>query len=329
MALVIKVSKEEAEKIRRKMVRENLLDDRWKIVEEGDYLILPVKKPLPGSFEHPLPPRWERKTPYERVKDILPDVPIPHHWERFGSVLILPPFHGYEEFGEEVGEAFSRVLGVKTVLVYFGTRGEFREPKVVKIYGEDTVTTHVENGIRFRFDAAKIMFSSGNVDERMRMGKIDARGEIVVDLFAGIGYFTLPVAIRAGASKVYACEKNPISFSYLVENIKINGAHNVIPLLGDNRDVAPERIAHRVIMGYVGTERFLDLGFKVLREEGGIVHYHDTFTTEEKGWKPEKVVKEYGEKNGFHVEILGKRIVKSYAPHIWHIVVDARAIPKN
>jgi len=33
------------------------------------------------------------------------------------------------------------------------------------------------------------MFSSGNMDERIRMSMISDKNEVVVDLFAGIGYF--------------------------------------------------------------------------------------------------------------------------------------------
>lgn len=40
------------------------------------------------------------------------------------------------------------------------------------------------------------MFSSGNRSEKLRMGKLDCRDEVVVDLFAGIGYFVLPFLVK-------------------------------------------------------------------------------------------------------------------------------------
>jgi hypothetical protein len=50
---------------------------------------------------------------------------------------------------------------------------------------------------------------AGNVTERCRYGVLPAAGETVVDLYTGIGYYTLPLLVRAGVAKVYACEWNP------------------------------------------------------------------------------------------------------------------------
>ncbi len=329
MTLAIRVKKENAEKMRRKLLRKGILDTQWSIVERDGYVFLPIKKSINGSLEIQLPPRERKKSPYERVKEMVGDIKIPDFWEKIGDVLILPEFQDYQKYGDRVGETFAKVLKVKTVVINKGVYGEFREPQIEIIYGKDTETIHTENGIRYKLDVSKIMFSSGNVEERIRMSKIAAKDEVVVDLFSGIGYFSLPIAIYGGAKRVYACEKNPVAFHYLLENIRLNSVGNIIPLLGDNRVVAPKKIANRVIMGYIHTEKFLDLGFKVLKKDGGIIHYHDTFTTEEKAWKPEYLIKKYAEKNGFGAEIIFKRVIKSYAPHIWHIVTDAKIFPKN
>ncbi len=334
MPFVLKVRKEDAERIRRKLVRKKLLASQWKIVVDGDYIYFPLKRKIDGSLYMDLPQRNRRKTPYERVKELVTEslgreLEIPDYWEKIGDVLLLPPFKGYRKHGKIVGEAFSRILKVKTVAIYHGVKGELREPEIEIIYGNDTTTVHLENGIKYALDISRIMFSSGNVEERIRMGKIDASGDIVVDMFAGIGYFTLPIAKYGGAEKIYACEKNPLAFHYLLKNLEINDVENVYPLLGDNRDVAPRKIAERVILGYVHTEKFLDRGIECLKEEGGIIHYHDTFTSEEKDWLPEEIIKTHAKRYGFKVEILYKRVIKSYAPHIWHMVVDAKLTPKN
>ncbi len=325
----IRVRKKDAERTRKKLVKGGLLDDRWSIVENGDFIIFPVKRKIDGSEEFHLPPREKKISPYQKIKKIIEDEIIPDFWEKIGDIILLPPFPQYKKKGKIVGEAFAKVLKAKTVAVYIGTEGELRKPKVEILYGKDTETVHIENGIRYKLDIARIMFSSGNVDERIRMGRMNVQGEIIVDLFAGIGYFTLPLAKYGKAKKVYACEKNPVAIWYLIENLKLNSIQNVIPVLGDNRKVAPMHIADRVILGYIHTDKFLNLGFNVLKKSGGVIHYHDTFTSEELEWKPEQNLKYYGKKNGFRVEILRKKRIKSYAPHIWHVVVDARAIPKD
>ena len=101
------------------------------------------------------------------------------------------------------------------------------------------VDEHVEGGIRYRFDARQCMFASGNGTERMHARQVDASGETVVDMFAGLGYFTLPFA--KSAQRVIAIEKNSNAFRWLCENLTLNGVvDRVTPLCGDNRLVGDE-----------------------------------------------------------------------------------------
>ncbi len=120
------------------------------------------------------------------------------------------------------------------------------------------------------------MFSQGNLKERMRMGHF-GKDEFVVDMFAGIGYFTLPMAVHSRPRKVMAIELNPLAYSYLQENMRQNRVDEIVdPTLGDCREMAPIGEADRVVMGYVGTtDRYLKKGIEALRP-GGILHYHQT-----------------------------------------------------
>ncbi len=324
VARAIRVKKAEANTVIKRLIRENLLDDEWKIVEDGEYLIVPVKGWIKASFEYPLPPRRRKKKPYEKIVETAERIGIkrdelPDYWERIGDVLILPNWNfGRDE--KKIGEIYARVLKVKTVCVYEGIVGELRIQKVRTIYGDSTETVHMENGIKYKLDVSKIMFSSGNVNERIRMSKMDVSDETIVDMFAGIGYFTLPLAVYGDPKVIYACEKNPIAYYYLLENLGINRVGNVIPLFGDNRSVCPRGIADRVIMGYIRTWPFLKFGLEILRGEG-IIHYHDTFRDEEIPHIEEKI-KNYAADLGYYIEVLSKRIVKSYAPKIWHVAID-------
>ena len=65
--------------------------------------------------------------------------------------------------------------------------------------------------------------AAGNGTEKARMGRVSAAGETVVDLFAGIGYYTLQLLRHAGVAKVYACEWNPNSVAALRANLVSNG----------------------------------------------------------------------------------------------------------
>lgn len=259
--------------------------------------------------------------PAERLAD------VPRKWEKLGRVLLVRMPASLAAHEREVATAFADVLGVDTVLdERGGVTGEFREMVETRVLlGSATETIHTENGVRYRLDAARIMFSSGNVEERTRMGRIDARGETVVDMFAGIGYFALPLAVHAGAARIHACEKNPLAHRYLVENVALNKvADQVETRLGDCREVAPRGVAHRVVLGYFpGTAAFLPTALASLRPEGGILHFHDTAPAESAREALERAVRAACDLAGRGCKVRHFRVVKSYAPGIVHAVLDA------
>ncbi|HVM44524.1 MAG TPA: class I SAM-dependent methyltransferase family protein, partial [Candidatus Thermoplasmatota archaeon] len=176
----------------------------------------------------------------------------------------------------------------------------------------------------FRFDASRVMFSSGNVAERARV--IDAPGETVVDMFAGIGYFAIPLALRGGPARVVAIEKNAVSFAYLQENVRLNRVERVVePWLGDNRDYPHDGIADRVLMGYFpNTARFLPKALALLKPRGGALHYHDT--AHERRWKEEmtRALLDASRACGRVVAVQEARVVKSHSPGVVHAVLVAR-----
>jgi tRNA wybutosine-synthesizing protein 2 len=256
---------------------------------------------------------------------------VPRKWEKLGRIAVLripPPLRPY---AEPIARAFAAVLGVDTVLDdEGGVGGEFREMRSVRVLlGSSTVAEHRENGITFRFDAARIMFASGNTHERVRMARIEARNETVADLFAGIGYFTMPLLVHAGAARVIACEKNPVAFAYLLENAHANGVQDRLEArLGDCRNKAPRGVADRVLLGYFpGTEIFLSTAFHALRPEGGTLHYHNVASTRRARAQLEEEVDRAARTAGRHVRSAQYRVVKSYAPGVVHAVLDAAVGP--
>jgi tRNA wybutosine-synthesizing protein 2 len=184
------------------------------------------------------------------------------------------------------------------------------------------VALHVENGVRYRFDASRIMFSSGNLHERMRVAGLPVAGETIVDMFAGIGYFTLPLAVHARPARIHALEKNPLSFRYLVENVALNGVGGVVePWQGDNREFPREGFADRVMMGYFPrTQQFLPKAVALLKPSGGTLHYHNTAHAET--WRAEMEGQVLAVAPGARIE--EARIVKTHSPGVVHAVIVAR-----
>lgn len=275
-----------------------------------------------------------RITPYDNIVKAI-DVPdekkqyLPRKWELLGDVLLMKIPPELEEEKATIAEAYAGELGVKTVLRDLGIEGDLREPNVELLYGTQTETTHKENGILFRLDCARLMFSSGNVDERIRMASIAGEGEVVVDMFAGIGFFSLPMAVHSKPGKIYALELNPVAFDYLRQNIQLNHAEDIInPVLGDNRGFEYENIADRIVMGFLeDTHRYLSKALDILKHEGGVIHYHEKCPNELLGTRPLERVRQAVEKNGYAMELMGLKNVKSYAPGVSHVVLDVRVQP--
>jgi len=256
---------------------------------------------------------------------------LPRGFERIGHIAIISLPHGLLHRSQDVAQALLNIKGVLTVALREGTiSGRERRPGLRVIAGKPlTETIHRENGCTFKLDVAQVMFSSGNVHERGRLPKLVGQGEVVADLFAGIGQFSIPIAKHARPSRVYAAELNPVAYEYLFENIRINRVgHIVKPLLGDCVEVAPRGVADRVIMGLLHvTHQYLPLALEVLKHDGGIIHYHESVPSKLRFERPVKRVLEAAA--GRKVEILNKRVVKRYAPGVDHVVLDARIGPSH
>jgi tRNA wybutosine-synthesizing protein 2 len=246
---------------------------------------------------------------------------LPDKWEIAGDVITVKMDPALFEFGELIGRTYAEVLSARSALAdVSGVSGEFREPDMTLLYGPSGESVKLENGIRYCFDVTKVMFASGNLAERKRMKCLDCAGETVVDMFCGIGYFTLPLAKYSGARRVFACEKNPQSYGFLLKNLALNGIDNVIPLLGDNRDIPGRAFADRILMGYVQTTSVFVPKALEMAKPGCIIHYHDTFPV----GKEEKMVREIFDRYCGDYTIERIIEVKSFAPGVSHYVADIR-----
>ncbi|MGC8497603.1 MAG: class I SAM-dependent methyltransferase [Thermoplasmata archaeon] len=328
------VEKKNGEKIRKKLELAKKLDHARKIELVNGNLILPVTEYIKNTdlqiIEYEGTERSRVLSPFEKIKAKI-DIPeslkvnLPNRWEQYGSVLILKYPRIIETFKNQVLPVYAEELNVKTILHEKGKIHDIiRVPDMDIIYGNDPETIHIENGIKYKFDTTKIMFSSGNVNERVRMSKINVESETIIDMFAGIGYFALPLAKYQKPEKIFACELNPIAFKYLKENIELNKIENIEPYLGDNRTFDRAK-ANRILMGYIDTEQFIPKALSLLYSGKGILHFHNTWTTEELKNKDE-TLKKYAKKYGFEYDLLYFSIIKSYAPHIWHIVADLKIL---
>ncbi|VVB94624.1 tRNA(Phe) (4-demethylwyosine(37)-C(7)) aminocarboxypropyltransferase [uncultured archaeon] len=318
---------EEAESVRQKLLLVDALDKTRKLVRKERFVEIPVKSDIKGFtvVEQETPCLY---IPKKTLGDVL-GIPagerklLPSGWQVLGDIVIVTVRAELEHRKAEIGEALlSLYPGCRTVLLDRGITGRMRQPVREIIAGENTETIHRENGCFFKLDAMRIMFSGGNLAEKKRMSRL-GKGEVVVDMFAGIGYFSIPMAVHSKPRKIFAIEINPEAFGYLEENIRLNRVGDKIePVAGDCSKVAPRGIADRVLMGYLDAHPYLEHGIRALLP-GGIIHYHEAVPEAVESRPVERVIAASG-KLGRNAEIIEVRRIKKYSPGVWHVVVDAK-----
>lgn len=238
-------------------------------------------------------------------------------WKKIGDILVLDKYDPNDDFKE-----IAKKHNVKTIIKINKIEGDKREPQIKILYGKETETIHKENNCLFKLDLAKVMWSKGNNNERIRIANLVKEDETVIDMFAGIGYFSIPIGKFSPAQKIISTEINHNSYYYLKENIRINKITNIEPFLGDNRDIVPDFKGDRIIMGYVKTtHHFLDTAINSLNKNG-ILHYHETVPDKLINTRPIKRIREAAEDRD--VELLNIQKIKRYAPGVMHVVIDAQ-----
>jgi tRNA G37 N-methylase Trm5 len=267
------------------------------------------------------------------------------------------------EYKIPIGNAVMELIP-KTTAVWIRTgiiSGQFRTPEGLEhVCGTtETEVIHNENNIRYKFDFTKIMFAKGNITERRYLPQLVQPGETIVDMFAGIGYFSLGIAKYAKPKQIYSIELNPVSYKYLEENIRINKLSDIItPIHGDCSEKIIELSkqgisADRVIMGvFPAPYEYLIPALSVVKHNTLTINSKiDTFlekTADKPHYDIYKTLK--NEKNtiihfegvvmgrdftefyqkiqeqinpiGFESSIVAVRFVKSFGPKMWHLVFD-------
>jgi tRNA (guanine37-N1)-methyltransferase len=254
-------------------------------------------------------------------------------YDIIGDIAVLRLTGTSRKHCEAIGKAVMSVHhNVKTVLEQEGpVHGCFRTREFRFVAGVNrAVTAHVEAGCIFSVDVSKCYFSPRLSYERMRVARLVQDGEVVVNMFAGVGCFSLLISKYSNASRVYSIDVNPDAFRYMQENVRMNGAYGrVIPILGDAREIIEARlcrVADRVLMPL--PERaleYLPCSLLALKETGGWVHYYDFEHSRRRADVVDKVKRKVAQKLadtrvGFSVPF--GRVVRSTGPNWYQVALD-------
>jgi tRNA (guanine37-N1)-methyltransferase len=316
-SLCIRVPKKSGETTRLKLLDIGAIDNNLKIKPDGEDLLIPVIRAVEGYDIE--------KNDFEIVKkeaplsDVLGFAPA---YEIVGDIAIIDQ---YESDAERIADALIRQKKIKTVLQAAGAvTGEYRTRDFTFLAGEKrTETLYKENGCRYLLDASKVYFTPRLATERMRIANQVKNGDKVVDMFAGVGPFSILIAKRCPASHVIAIDKNPVAIKYLKENVRLNKVKNVEVRDGDARkEIKGISGADRVIMNLPHSSlEFLDAAFGAIKK-GGVIHFYAIAHEDDLFGGTWKKIEESAQRFNCRATAIGRRIVRPYAPYQYNICID-------
>jgi tRNA (guanine37-N1)-methyltransferase len=274
---------------------------------------------LTELLENRLPPHLFASLP--RAIDFVGDI----------AIIEIPP--ELEAYKALIGEAILKAHeNVRTVLAKAGAvSGTYRLREFSVIAGKPkTETVHKEYGCQFCVDLSKAYFSPRLSYEHNRVASLVKDSETVIDMFAGVGPFSILIAKTLENVKVYAIDVNPYAIEFLQKNIRLNRVEGKVhPILGEAKKVVEERLsgmADRVIMNLPEKAiEFVDIACKAVKPTGGIIHFY-TFINSSDSLENVKLkligtVENCGRKVE---EILFSRLVRATAPYEWQAVLDVK-----
>ena len=318
------VPKEKANSILHRFFKLDLVDKRHQIRKKGDKILIPLKDgSIPPGFEigtDLFRKRVAQESPQDALMDFRekkPDVFIPRRWIRLGDAIIIKNAEDRIPDRDALS-LLARKLRAKAVYIdTANTMGTERKPDLRIIYGTNHPVEHRENGVRYLLDPLKVMFSPGNVNARGIMRNMNFEGKTVLDMFAGIGYFSIPCAKYSGSKVVYCSEINRDSYEYLIRNVQINRIGGIIRAANsDCRNAWAEVKADVIVMGHFSSPDFLSAAL-LRSHEGTTIIMHILAPTGKINKETEKIIRK-AQEMGYIVHLTGSNRVKSYSPHNWH-----------
>jgi tRNA (guanine37-N1)-methyltransferase len=205
-------------------------------------------------------------------------------------------------------------------------KGDYRIRQLELLAGEDnTQTEYKEHGCRFKVDVEKTFFSPRLSTERRRIADLISDGETVINMFGGIGMFSI-VAARRKKCHVYNIDINPFAAKLCSENILLNKLKGTVESIeGDTTQIIEQRLAgkgDRVLMLLPErSDEFLDSAIKACKDRA-IIHYYCHTHADKKSDVPTLATQHFLMVAKFKSTILGSKIVRPVGPRFYQAVVD-------
>ena len=206
--------------------------------------------------------------------------------------------------------------------------GEYRTRDLELLAGEDnTQTEYKEYGCRFQVDVEKAFFSPRLSTERERIANLVNDDETIINMFAGVGMFSI-MAAKKKKCHVYSIDINPVASSLCEQNIAQNKlVGTVISINGDAAEVISNQLQDKgdrtLMLLPERSDEFLQSAIDATKN-GGIIHYYSHIHAETKNVAGKLSEKHYLEVTPVKSEILNSKIVRAVGPRYYQTVVDVR-----
>lgn len=251
-------------------------------------------------------------------------------FDQIGNIIILRVPDALLPKRKMIGEVLLEKVKTAKSIYYQSSpvEGDYRIRKLELLAGEDkTETEYKEHGCRFIVDVEKTFFSPRLSTERERIAELIKDGETVINMFGGVGMFSI-VAAKKKKCHVYNIDINPDAARLCTKNIQLNKLKGTVESIeGDAAKVIEEKLLEtgdRVLMLLPErSDEFLRNAIRAAKKNA-IIHYYCHTHAEKKRLVASLAPQHFLEVVNVKSEILGAKIVRPVGPRFYQAVVDAK-----
>ena len=251
-------------------------------------------------------------------------------FDQIGEIIIVRIPDSLLAKKKIIGEALLDEVKIVRSVFYQASavEGEFRTRSLEILAGEDnTETEYKEFGCRFTVDVKNAFFSPRLSTERDRIGNLVQDGEVVNNMFAGIGMFSI-IAAKKKKCTVYSLDINPAASKLCETNIGLNKlAGNIISINGDASEIIKEQLMNKsdrtLMLLPERSDEFLESAINTTKD-GGIIHYYSHIHADKKIDAGKLSEEHYLKVTPVKSEIINSKIVRAVGPRFYQTVVDIK-----
>lgn len=229
-----------------------------------------------------------------------------------------------------IGETLLKEVKIARSVFYQSSpvEGDFRTRDLEVLAGEDkTETEYKEFGCKFTVDVKNAFFSPRLSTERERIANLIKDDEVVVNMFAGVGMFSV-MAAKKKRCIVYSIDINPTASRLCEKNIQANKLiGKIISINGEASQIIKEQLQNKsdrtLMLLPERSDEFLESAINATKN-GGIIHYYSHIHADKKSDAGRLSEKHFLQVTPVNADILGSKIVRPVGPRYYQTVVDVR-----